>query len=136
MIENILLSEEQRGFAARKSKPDEYKSVRHALVPEEIGNGWIEVKRNRFTTRLKRRKAHHAILEDRVWTLLYRMGFSHLSAQGGSYLLLRSDDPKGPNNQIDVVALDDEVAIAVECKSSERPRKFEDFSRIWANTSH
>ncbi len=32
MLENVVSSEQQRGLVARKSKPDEYKSVRHALV--------------------------------------------------------------------------------------------------------
>ena len=57
------------------------------------------------------------------------MGFGHLSDKGGAFLLVNADDPKGPDNQIDAVALDDDVAFAIECKSSEKPRKFDDFSK-------
>jgi len=57
------------------------------------------------------------------------MGFTHLSAQGGAHLLLTAGEPEGPDNQIDVVAVDDEVAFAIECKSAEAPRKFNDFSK-------
>jgi DNA sulfur modification protein DndB len=38
--------------------------------------------------------------------------------------------PEGPDNQIDVVAVDDEVSLAVECKSSANPKKFADFSTV------
>ena len=62
-------------------------------------------------------------------TLLYRMGFKLLSGQGGAYQLVNPNEPEGPDNQIDIVAIDDEVAFAIECKSSEKPRKFADFSR-------
>lgn len=128
MLENVHPSAELRGLAARKAKADDFKSVRHPLVDEEVEKGWIVAKRNRTTTRLRRQKAHDKLLEERVWTLLYRMGFLHLSGQGGAFQLLKADDPKTPDNQIDVVAIDDEVAFAIECKSSSKPRKFADFS--------
>jgi len=129
VLENIISADQLRGLATRKARDDEFKSVRHALVDEEVAKGWILTKRNRTTSRLRKPKAHDRRFEDRVWTLLYRMGFSYLSGQGGAFLLLNADEPKGPDNQIDVVAVDDEVAFAIECKSSEKPRKFADFSK-------
>lgn len=69
------------------------------------------------------------LLEDRVWSLLYRLGFDYLSGDGGAQL---TQDPKGENspyNQIDVVGLDPEVALAVECKSAEQPRRFSEFQK-------
>lgn len=59
---------------------------------------------------------------------MYRMGFKFLSGHGGAYQLLNEDEKESPQNQIDVVAIDDEVAFAIECKSSTKPRKFGDFS--------
>src|SRR5690349_8005202 len=129
MLTNILSTEQLKGIASRKSKPDEYKSVRNPLVEEEIARGWTVIKRGRATTRLSRPKSHDKWLEDRVWTLLYRMGFKNLSGQGGAHLLVDAKEPEGPDNQIDVVAVDDEVAFAIECKSCEAPRKFPDFAK-------
>ncbi len=129
MLDNIVPADQLRGLASRKAKDDEFKSVRHALVDEEIGKGWIVHKRSKTTTRLRKAKGHDKRFEDRVWTLLYRMGFQHLSAQGGAFLLVNPNEPKGPDNQIDIVATDDEVAFAIECKSSESPRRFADFSK-------
>jgi len=129
VLDNLLPADQLRGLASRKSKADEFKSVRHLLVEEEVANGWTIQRRNKTTTRLQRPKSHDRLLEDRVWTLLYRMGFKHLSGQGGAYQLVDANEPKGPDNQIDVAAIDDEVAFAIECKSSEKPRKFSDFSK-------
>jgi DGQHR domain-containing protein len=129
VLANVFPADQLRGLASRKSKSDEFKSVRHPLVDEEVAAGWFVHKRNKTTTRLRRPKSHDRLLEDRVWTLFYRMGFKHLSGQGGAYQLVDEKDPRGPDNQMDVVAVDDEVAIVVECKSSEKPRKFNDFSK-------
>lgn len=128
MLSNVMPADQLRGLATRKSKADEFKSVRHPLVEEELATGWIVDKRNKTTTRLRKPKVRDKRFEDRVWTLLYRMGFQFLSGQGGSFLLLNAEEPQGPDNQIDVVAIDDEVAFAVECKSSEKPKRFSDFS--------
>lgn len=128
MLGNLSPSADLRGLAARRANADEYKSVRHALVGEEVAKGWTSTKRNKTTTRLRKSKTHDRWFEDRVWTLMYRMGFSTLSGSGGAYQRLNPNDPKTPDNQIDVVALDQEVAFAIECKSALKPRKFADFS--------
>jgi DGQHR domain-containing protein len=129
MIKNVHPSTDLRGLAARKAKSGEFRSVRHPLVEEEVANGWAVAKRNKTTTRLLKPKTNDRLFEDRIWTLFYRMGFPFLSGQGGACQLLRPEDPETPDNQIDVVAIDEEVAFAIECKSSGKPRKFSDFSR-------
>src|SRR3990172_13239586 len=48
------------------------------------------------------------------------MQFPFLSGQGGAQLSLTPKDEKSAESQIDVVAIDNEVAIAIECKSSEK----------------
>jgi DGQHR domain-containing protein len=129
VLDKVAPADQLRGLAGRKAKADEFKTIRNALVDEEVAKGWVFHKRNRTTTRLRKPKAHDKRFEDRVWTLMYRMGFQYLSAQGGAFLLVNASEPKGPDNQIDVVAIDDEVAFAMECKSSEKPRRFADFSK-------
>jgi DGQHR domain-containing protein len=57
------------------------------------------------------------------------MGFTHLSGEGGAQLLLDPKSEGGAYNQIDVVGLDPEVAVAIECKSAEQPRKYGDFQK-------
>lgn len=88
MLENILPAEELHGLARRKRQPLVYKSVRHALVEEEQAEGWTVVKRNRSSTRLSRPKTHFALLEDRAWSLLYRLGFTNMSGEGGAKIVV------------------------------------------------
>lgn len=56
------------------------------------------------------------------------MGFNHLSGDGGAFLVAGT-----LKNQIDVVGIDAEIAVAIECKSSEtvskRPRFQEELSK-------
>lgn len=129
MLINVHPAENLRGLARRKARPDEFKSVRHALVEEEEKSGWIVAQRNKSSTRLRKPKTHNNLLEDRVWTLFYRMGFTHLSGDRGANLLMNSEEERGPRNQLDVVAFDDDVALALECKSSGKPSKPADFAK-------
>ncbi len=132
MLNNVLSVEELRSLARRKMNSIELKSVPVRLFnPEEEGRqGWRVQREGETVVRLSRPKARSVLLEDRVWSLLYRLGFSHLSADRGAQLTV---DPKaeqgGPQNQIDVVGLDLEVAVAVECKSAEHPRRYTDFQK-------
>jgi DGQHR domain-containing protein len=51
------------------------------------------------------------------------MRFPLLSGAGGAELVLEPKNARSPTTQIDVAALDDEIAIAIECKSCEVPTK-------------
>jgi len=128
MLENILNIEQLRGVASRKNKPQEYKTVRDELVPLELQNGWVVQKHHKSSTRLTRLKSHQVTFEDRVWMLMYRMGFMNMSGQGGAWLSNNANDPHAPENKISFVAIDDEVALAIECKSSQALHKIDDFT--------
>jgi len=117
-----------RSVARFKLRDYETSTVHPALVEEALARGWTVDKRNKRTVRLRRTKSHSQILEDRVWSLLYRVGFSYLSEATGATLLVNAKDPEGARSQIDVVGLDDEIALAIECKSSERPARRPSFS--------
>lgn len=116
MLQNIEPTEALQGLARAKSRDYETKTVNSKLVDDLLSKGWTVDKRNSTTTRLRRNKAHGPLLEDRVWTLLYRMRFGNLSSKRGAVLEL----PQGAVTKIDVVGVDDEIALAIECKSSER----------------
>jgi DNA sulfur modification protein DndB len=127
MLENIFPASELRSIARAKARSYSVKSVHPKLVEEEVRKGWEVAKSNRTSVRLRREKAHGVQLEDRVWMLLYRMQFGFLSGTGGARLLLESKAPEGPRTQIDVVGIEDELALAVECKSQEKFAKRSQF---------
>ena len=83
-----------------------------------IAEGWSPQRKNERTARITRAKSHAVLLEDRVWTLLYKMQFSYLSGEGGARLPIDPRAQVTPTNQLDAVAIDSEIALAIECKSS------------------
>src|SRR5438552_16691375 len=122
MVEGIETTESLQGLARAKSRSYETKTVNPKLVDEYLSKGWAVDKKNKTTTRLRRDKQHGQLLEDRVWSLLYKMRFNLLSGKDGAVLRLPGGDD-APVTKIDVVGIDDEVALAVECKSSEQLAK-------------
>ncbi|EQD35629.1 DGQHR domain protein, partial [mine drainage metagenome] len=86
--------------------------------------GWQQAgKKRKRSVRVSKPKPHHVLLEDRVWTILYGMGFDSLSGERGCVLQIGPKNPESPTNQIDVFAMDREVAVAIECKSSMESKK-------------
>ena len=123
MLENIDPVEKLHGLARSKARTYETQTVHPRLVDEYLANGWIVDKQIQSKVKVKREKDHGTLLEDRVWTLLYRMGFSHLCRAGGAILSINDKDPSGPKTKIDVVGIDNEIAVAFECKSSQELAK-------------
>ncbi len=123
MLNNVVPIEDLGGLARARARDYETKTVNPALVEQLIADGWTVDQRNRKSVRLRKPKSHGNHLEDRVWTLFYRMQFPLLSAKGGAELTLEPKNPESPTTQIDVAAFDSEIAIAIECKSSENPTK-------------
>ena len=49
---------------------------------------------------------------------MYKLGSPYLSGDRGAQLVLNPKEKDSPKCQIDVVAIDEDVAVAVECKAS------------------
>jgi len=122
-MESQLLSPDNMRVQARTRKLlYVLRSCKPAELEEYLQAGWTVVRKNKTSIRISRAKDHGTELEDRVWTLLYSMGFSRISGEGG--ISLTNGDIK---NQIDVAAFDEEVALAIECKSLAVPSKRSNF---------
>jgi DNA sulfur modification protein DndB len=128
MLTNVGPIEDLGSLARANCREYETKTVSHSAATELQQDGWEIAKRNKKSVRLKRAKRHGSLIEDRVWTLLYRMKFRYLSGKGGAQLQVNANE-EIPSSQVDVVALDDEVAIAIECKSSEQTSRRPQFQQ-------
>lgn len=116
------LIEEERELASeyrRRKNANDFKSVHPADVGTEEGQGWIVQRRGKRVTRLKRQKRHDKWLEDRLWCLLYQMGYRVLNGANFKISFRRSDGSIG-RKQVDVYAEDDETVLVIECKSSKQ----------------
>ena len=88
-----------------------------------IEDGWEVVRRNKRTLRVRKPKPVGQQLEDDVWTLLALAGFPEMSSGHNFTIPLSSGSVQVPPKQIDVVAVDDDTALVVECKASEAPKR-------------
>jgi DNA sulfur modification protein DndB len=117
MLSNIGLQSDLSGLARRKARSYETKTINEALFPEYESKGWVLLRKNKKSIQIKKDKSHNVLLEDNVWMLFYKMGFQYLSMEGGCKVQMGSTSD-APTSQIDVVAIDEEIAIAIECRSS------------------
>ncbi len=101
-------------------------TVDKRILADYEGKGWEEYKVNKKTVSLKKPKTHNVMFEDRVWTMLAKMGFTIMSKR--DLRLPYTEDESIPGKQIDVFAADGETIIVVECKSAEE-MKTQHFSK-------
>jgi DNA sulfur modification protein DndB len=116
-LENVHSTADLRRDVARRRNRRDVRSIPRIQIPQAEAEGWEVVRKSKATARVAKDKQLGPWFEDRVWTLMYRMGFAHLSGRGGAKLVTGPDDAQ-LSNQIDVAAIDHEVAVAIECKSS------------------
>ncbi|MEQ8924596.1 MAG: DGQHR domain-containing protein [Fulvivirga sp.] len=105
-----------------KAKKNEFifLSVEHSLVEDYLKQGWEVEVELKTKTRLKKPKSHHKQFEDDVWCQFYELGYRFLNYDD-QFTLPYGKDPED-KKQIDVIAIDKETVIIIECKSSEKPR--------------
>ncbi len=128
-LSNVEPWENLRSLFRTKARDYETKTINPAMLDQLVAAGWVIDKQNNHSVRLRRPKLHSTLLEDRVWALLYRMRFTHLSAAGGASLIVDPKNDSSPKSQIDAVAIDDEVGLAIECKSAEAYSKRPQFQQ-------
>ncbi|MCR8996191.1 DGQHR domain-containing protein [Brevibacillus halotolerans] len=120
MLSNIESIINLRTLSRSKNRDYETKTISSLREEEYLKNGWNIDKRNLKSVRLKKTKTYSSLFLDRVWSLFYRMGFTHLSGDGGSDLIINTKEINSSQRHIDLVGIDDEVAVAVKCISFER----------------
>lgn len=120
MLEEIYRRAELQSLQRRWGSTADYCTVKAAEVEQLVAAGWSVEKELKRSVRLRRKRPKSELLESRVWLLLFKLGFPFLSGHRGG--ILGGGDAGAPT-QFDAVAIDDEVALAIECKSSEQPRK-------------
>lgn len=108
-------------FKAKKNRYYE-KNVEHSLTDEMLKQGWEEYRKPLATkTPLRKLKEHGRQFEDDVWCQLYNLGYRHLNLDDKFYLPYGKDPEE--RKQIDVIAIDSETVILVECRSAEKTKR-------------
>lgn len=105
-----------------KKKTFHERTVDHNRVDEFLEEGWEEYGTPLKTkTRVRKPKSHFDQFEDDMWCQLYDLGFRHLNVDR-HFVLPFGKSPK-ETKQIDIVAVNADTILLIECKSSEKPKK-------------
>ena len=116
------------GAEIRRELRDRRRTVLEKTVPMDeedryLTLGWEVVRHNKRTVRIRKSKPADQQLEDEIWTLLALMGFQDISSGRHFKMPIGGSDANMPPKQIDVLAIDGETALVVECKSSDTMRR-------------
>jgi len=91
-------------------------SVPHDMVDDLLLEGWEQDGDPlKYKTKLRKPKKHSQHFEDRVWCQMYDLGFRVLNSDENFHLPYGKND--GETQQIDVIAISEEVVLIIECKS-------------------
>ncbi|MCY4298849.1 MAG: DGQHR domain-containing protein [Flavobacteriaceae bacterium] len=107
-------------YKAKKSDYDTI-SIRPNQLEDYEKYGYTITKELKTKIRVQRKKEHFVLFEDHIWCLMYELGFRMLNLDERFQLKYGSNS--NDLQQIDVVAINDDVAILIECKSSEKPKR-------------
>lgn len=123
-----MVSDEALKNAAqeRKKTVERVTNVKAQLVSAMEDDGFTTVKKNknnRFT--MEKAKKFEDVFENEVWSVFYKMGFSIMNSDN----TFKVDFEGGNSKQIDVLAIDGETCIIVECKASKTFQKTADFKK-------
>lgn len=117
MLQNVSASEQLRGLSRAMARDYETRTIHPDDVEGALSDGWMVQKQNKRSVRLRRQKEPQQLLAHRVWSLLYRMGMSHLSGESGGQLTVHAKQGL-TQHTYSVFGLDDEVALGIDCLAS------------------
>ncbi|WP_037474529.1 DGQHR domain-containing protein [Sphingobium sp. ba1] len=124
-LTGLSVGDDLKPIYSEKSKNADEKTISAASIKAlelklagEVEDGWRLIRRNKASIRLGKDKPVDRQLEDDVWCLLYRMGFSTLNRTRN--FSIQAGEKTVPR-QIDVFAADEETALIVECTHSAEP---------------
>lgn len=116
----IVSGEELDAVAGPRIKEFIEKSVDNSELDTYLNSGWrVKKALKKKSTIIKDKRVGDAF-EDEVWSIFYKMGFKYMNKadeNGTKFAVLYSPE-NGLSKQIDVVAIDDEVCLLIECKES------------------
>jgi len=127
---NNLVSGEELDAAAKERKESKLKKiVKKDIAPIEELDGWNVTKEYKNgTVLLEKTKPIGDLFENYVWMIFYKMGFKTMNSTNEFKVSYSKNNPN-LTQQIDVIAIDDEVCLFIECKATEKY----DNKKTWKN---
>ena len=129
MFEELLYSKEELDNASILRKKDIIEEkVPFNNVEEYEAEGWeISKQYKNGSAIMTKPKELKNVLIDKLWTIFYRMGFNNLSSSNDMKFVL-GKEPYQIEKSINLIAIDDETCLFIDCYSSENFDRATSFS--------
>lgn len=113
----LLVSDEELQEALKvKSKQFLEDSVPTKDLADYLAKGWTVKKEGKTKTQIQKNKPIGDSFEDRVWVAICKMGFKVMNRTNDFAIVY--DEDAGLSKQVDVIAMDDETCLFIECKET------------------
>ncbi|SNS73324.1 DNA sulfur modification protein DndB [Ekhidna lutea] len=99
----------------KRNKEFEYESIPKKHIDDYLDDGWELEREFKTKFKVKKEKPHDIKFEDKVWSVMAKLGFQFLNRDRNFHLPY---DKNGNSQQIDVFAKDNESIIIIECKAA------------------
>lgn len=107
------------GETRRRLSPYRFETISPSRQGEYEADGWVLDRKLKRSVVMRRLKSHDALFEDRVWAAMAKLNFPILNKARS--ITLPSKTSLSERMQINVFAADDEVALVIECRSTQTP---------------
>lgn len=124
-LEKFITDEQLKKAITQRGKDIITESIAYELIDSYKSKGWSVDKEFKTVCRMKKDKPSDRAFEDEMWSLFANLGFNKLN-KDRNFVIPYSDDCKS-DQQIDVIAIDDESIIIIECKATETLEKRKSF---------
>lgn len=104
-----------------------FDSVSKLLREEKEAEGWEVYKESKLKISIRQQKPNDEAFEDKVWSLMARMGYRTLNI--GRKWVLPYGEAESETQQIDVFAMNEDTVLVVECKAAEEKNKKGSFKK-------
>jgi len=116
-IDPLVTGESLQKELSIRNKPHYEASISHKRLPTYEDMGWYILRKNKTTFRIRLDKNLYELLEDELWSLYAKLGFTELN-KDREFKIQCSDSTI---RKIDIFARDEETVLFTECTSAESP---------------
>lgn len=123
---DLLVSGEDLDIAAKTRVSDSLvQSISLSDLDSYLKKGWEVKKEFKTKVLVTKKKPIGDAFEDELWSIFYKMGFKVMNSSNAFALMYSKEFEL--SKQIDIVAIDDEVCLFIECKESEKEDRRHNF---------
>jgi len=118
--DNLVSGDALKDISEERKQTNIKERVKKDEILSREKNGWSSTGKpyKDASIMMTKKKEIGSSFEDEVWTMFYNMGFTVMN-KTDDFVMSYSETNPNLTKQIDVIAIDDEVCLFIECKETE-----------------